>query len=160
QAHQLEHISNLGRRQSIDVVEHNRDRLRENGERPLELGSSSADSFLSTLEDLAQDPRRPATALDPRADKRKPRHARESLAIILEVPAHLCEARTDLQLGGEFDEERLDQLLRAAEHPRIEVEYWHAGSLELIASEIYEGCLSGTPSAEDPNYNALSHIQI
>jgi hypothetical protein len=62
-------------------------------------------------------------------------------------------------LGSEFDEERLDQLLRTAEHPWIEVEDRHAGPFELITGKIHEGCLSGTPSSEDPNYDTLTHIQ-
>jgi hypothetical protein len=151
-------VPDVRRGQAVDVVEDYNDRLGKRGEGLFDLGSASADSLLSALENLGQDLHRAAGPLNPRPDNRQPDDARERLAVLLEVFPHLRQTRTKFQLRREFDEECVYELFGAAEHPGIEVEDSHVRRLEFGSCKVHQRCFSGTPRPKDANYKTSTHI--
>ncbi len=65
----------------------------------------------------------------------------------------------NLQLGSELGKERLDELSRTTEHPRIKIEYGDFGFLKLIQGKIDKGRFSRTPRTEETDYNPLRGIK-
>src|SRR5690242_7651995 len=107
-----------------------------------EFLSTVADTLAATLKQLCQNVVRHAASFDPGPNDREPPEIREGFSVFLKVVAELAQPRPKFQLGRNFDEERADKLLGAAEHPRVEVKDRHATFGEAVARKIDEGCFS------------------
>lgn len=66
----------------------------------------------------------------------------------------------DVKFTGKFGEKSLYQLLRAAEHPWIEVKNGIAELFKLFSGKIDKRGLSRPPRAEHADHGAFTHIKI
>lgn len=155
QSDELKDVANLRRHEAVNVVEHDHDRPLQGTEGGFELGAATAGALLATLQELAQDLCAPTATLDPGANDWQPAQTRERFAVIGEIARDLGQSRPHLELGSHLGEERLHELLGAAEHPRVELQYGDARAGEFRASQVHKGSLARSPRTEHRHHQTL-----